>query len=190
MKTPVTLLLVLSLIAAPYRISAVDRTNPDNGKDSVVVACVVLVIGAVVVYGLWKLCKKIPGPPATPPPPPTNAPPAGTNTNRNGTVGKASWVLPRIHLPDTDLHDWPDWQIAVAAFEHSDDCLHWTRCLYVTNWFSGSNIICLAADTNGPVATNWLTVSGPNAEVICDFGNLTALLPEPDKRFYRMVELP
>jgi hypothetical protein len=149
----------------------------------VAMACVVLVIGAVIVYGLWKICKKIPGPPATDPPPPppgTNAPPK-TNTNRVAHL--------TLKMPDKDLHVDGQWQMNVSAFESSEDMVHWSRALYFTNWFGASNIVSVAADDYGPVATNWMPAPWTNGEVICDFGNLQALLPDGDRKLYRMVEL-
>ncbi len=187
MKTPITFLLCLSLLALPFEASAPEQSPPpDNNPPSVLVACVVIVVGAVIVYGLWKLCKKIPGPPPKDGPPP---PPAGTNTNSH--AGKASWVMPRLIMPDTDLAPVSDWQVVVGSFQSSSNCSEWATHLFVTNWISDAMIVCVASDLNGPLATNWFY--GPftnNQQVISDFGNLQALLPQDDRKFYRMVELP
>lgn len=184
MKTPIAFLLCACLILIPFRSSA-PESPPPNGKPPLVLACVVLVVGAVVVWGLWKICQNIP--PPNPPPPPPPPPPIrpGTNTNH---VAHSSIQLPRLIMPETQLYKMADWQMLVVSFQTSEDNIHWSARLFVTNWFSPTNIVCVAADASGPVATNWLDGPWPTGEAICDFGNLEALLPQGDRKFYRMVQ--
>lgn len=186
MKIPVTFILCASLALAPFTASPSDSNPPPDNKQPMFLACVVLIVGAVVVYGLLKICQKIPTPPAPPPPPPPPPRPPGTNTNH---IGKSAWVMPRLQIPDQQVDSMSQWTMLVARFESSEDLLHWSPCLYVTNWVSFSNVVCVAVDASGPVATNWLDGPWPTGEVICDFGNLAALIPAGERRFYRLVEI-
>lgn len=188
MKTLMSYLLCLSLIAIPFHAPA-QKEPPPNEKDMLLLACVVVVIGAVVTYGLLQMCKKIPGPP-----PKTSPPPPGTNTNHVAHIpGKASWVLPRLQMPSQDIAPISEWQVAIGAFQTSADLTNWVTRVWFTNWLSDTAMVTVAADANGPITTNWVylpTAWTNDQKIICDFGNLEALLPDSDRKFYRMVELP
>jgi len=82
MKRTVSVLLATSFLASASPLPDDPPPPPDDA--TAVEACLVIVIGGVVAWGLWKVCKNIPDPTDIPhpqAPPPTNPPPVINPTN-------------------------------------------------------------------------------------------------------------
>jgi hypothetical protein len=99
MKTFVTI--VLALVFLTFTPQPIVRAQPQ--PKNVLLACGMLIVGGVIIWGLWKSCKKIPSP--TPPPsdnppkpPPTNAPPSHSKSTAM-TSQPDSASLSQLDLP-------------------------------------------------------------------------------------------
>jgi hypothetical protein len=162
MKTLVTTVLIaILLLASPPQ----PRAQTVTGKN-VLIGCGLLIVGGIIIYGLWKLCKKIPcprPPPSDDPPSPpqTNAPPA-TNPSQSGSTGgqaqffSASQASPTVALGELDCsgvqpydvsqYAWPDPVTAGAiivnkslvTLQCSTNLVNW-QDVWKINIFSSSN---------------------------------------------------
>lgn len=204
----VTLLLVITF-AGPIALEA-QTTNspppPPPDKDLLAVACAVLAIGAVVIWGLWKICKKIP--PLNPPnsgtnappvnPPPTNsihtnppAPPRKTALTTSDTFmfqldleNVQRYSIAQYQFPDTVSGGYytakSKWSVLVSTNLTGD----WYTTLTVSmfdNDYSGGQLWAVYRD--GTNLYNAYFMPGADFNLPIDFA-----LPGQPKEFFRLID--
>jgi hypothetical protein len=189
-RLAVTLLLVSLMLIVPGH---AQQTQPPAKHNVIIMGCLVLAIGAVFVYGVYKLCEKLPpmDPPGDQPPPPvvivTNYFPV--NTNLLTIIQHGSTTL---QMPSRDLHQSPKWQVVTLALESSPDLTHWSPSFYVTNWICPTQHIYVVSDSKAvPVRTNWNPIKASTNDQFA-YVDASGLLPVPDGPMvnYRMRALP
>ena len=186
MKTKVTTaLLIVALALMPINGRADDVPPPENG--TVAWACVTLIVGGIMVYGLYRMCKKLP--PMNPPEPPEEPPAPPPPNNRTNTNSFRTNLTMRLNMPERALTQTADWQMVTLAFQSSTNMQTWRNDYFVTNWLSQSQLIYVCADGDGiPLLTNSQSISWSNEMVIAD---LSAVIPPPREpaKAFRMVEI-
>jgi hypothetical protein len=186
----ITSILCLAIILMPS-----DAKPQEKPPSTVVMGCLVLVIGTIVVIGLVHLCKKIPAMNGSNDPPPTNPPPIMNPTNR------PSWTKEqrRMHL------DWPQvptisvsipdpyaqhpsatgstftikWSVTIQSSTNLRD---WHDALAMTVWESDSGGAFYACARNGTNQTFYFTQQTGTNSIPVDFTDATA-----EKEFFRLV---
>lgn len=178
-KTIVTIALIAAITGAPIRQRA---QEPPPGEDAVAIACGVLIVGGIIVWGIWKICKMLPPPN---PPPKTNAPPAGGRTNQ---APRISSVMPALLLPDFSAYNAPGWQTAAFGFQSSADGANWDEDYAITNWLCENLLISVCSSNGVALLTNVIPMSWTNEQVVCDFSSVMVSAMTDKSRFWRSVQ--
>jgi hypothetical protein len=191
MKKATTLLLILSILTLPLQSQTIPEPPPQ--KDNVLVfGCLVLVVGAVAIYGMVSLCKKIPAvdpPPQPPVAPPVLVPPQYVNTNFFNTNTISAHRMEALRMPEKALMQTANFQMVTLQMQWSANMRDWDSMYFVTNWLSDDLHIAVCSDASGhAVRTNFTKVYGTNEAVLVDMSDLTPPAVEA-RKFYRMVEL-
>ncbi len=177
------LMLCGALAAAPIRVQADEP--PNDGGDNAVFACVTVIIGGAIVWGLWKLCQKIP----TPKPPETNCPPPwvpGTNTN---TITNRHHRFPAIRMQNSGIEPVNAWQTMSLAFQSSTDGgATWQEKYSVTNWLCDNAMISVCYSNGVSLQTNAVGMGWTNGEAISDFTEVMPSRFDGDSCLWRAVQ--
>lgn len=180
----VTLGIILGLLLLPtQRVVARDDGDPDHW----IFGCVIIVIAAVVVISLVKVCKKLP---LANPPPPTEPPPPAPPTNAPPPVVTNRLARAELHMSEVALQIFSSptqWQVFVLSIQSTRDLAnpHWVTEHWVTNWVSDSMAVSLITDGVGrPMQTNWAE-NNWLTPITNDFGGITAKSMDA-RKFYRM----
>lgn len=178
-----TALLIFSLIALPTNRAQAD---PQKNMAMAIVGCVVIVVGGIVVYHLYKMCKRLlPNPP---PPPSTNAPPAGTSQPQpNPSLLQCP---ARLNGPDVEIAAVPQWQMSIVRFQSSINSLNWRDEYTVTNWLSDNQLVSVCASNGVPLMTNFVALDWTNETVVSDFSAVMPAVVKDAVKLWRSVELP
>jgi hypothetical protein len=182
-KAIVALILCGALALAPAQ--AGEQPPPPPEKDSAVLAgCAILIVGAIIVYGLWKLCKKLPSlPPTTRNPPVTNPPP-----NPNFVFGMDT-NGPALVMPDWKITQLNDWDTAVMTFQSSTNGADWKDEYTVTNWFNNAQFVSIIYSNGLPLMTNFGPCYWTNGTMVSDFGPVMPAKETMALRLWRGVQL-
>ena len=161
----VTGLTIIALLLNPQP-KAKAQSNPKVIAEFCV-GLVVVAVGAIVIYKLCKVAKKLVPPvtPPTPPPPPTNAPPA---TNHFAFQASSDTPLPVLNLggDEGEVYDIsssglldPDGNrfvyLYVLTLMSSTNLGQWSEECTVTGWCSASWFVAVSYNAGVPVDTNW-----------------------------------
>jgi hypothetical protein len=168
--------------------SSQEKPPPDN-KDAiapVIAGCAIIVVGAIIIWGVWKLCKKMPSPPAKGKgnPPSTNEPPQDTFI-----VGNFSTNGPGLFMPDGyDLAAENEWQGAVMLFQSSTNLRDWRDEYSVSNWVNNSQWVSIMYSNGLPLKTNWGEMGWTNETIFSDFSKVMPRREDAPLKFWRVVE--
>jgi hypothetical protein len=181
-KAKTTALLIAALLFLPLGTSRGDESSTGVHKENtVVVGCVVLVVGGIIIYSIWKLCKMIP-----PVQGGTNAPPAGQNQQHNFGPVLASPM--RLNMPAGTIPAGSGWQTSVISFQSTTNSIYWKDEYTVTNWLSDNQLVSLCVSNGVPLLTNFVALSWTNETV---FSDLSSVLPDQTKdrlKLWRAVQ--
>lgn len=188
-KPLVTVLVAAALLLAPHQ-ARCQTNDPGDGGNNAVFGCVVIIVGGFVLYGMYKLCQKIPMPGEEPPPPPpcTNCPPFIFPTNRLHQIIR---TMPEVRMPEKSLGVGTNWQTFTVSFESSTDGAHWLPEVFLTNWVNGAGeYVGVVADVSGrPLATNYSQFAWMSDTVLVDMDGIWTPPTGDRLRLWRMVDV-
>ena len=159
-------LLMAGLLAMPMRAQNPQPQTATQCQAPVIIGGTVIVVGGIMIYNLWKMCKKLfpPEPPPDPPPTPgpTNAPPArnaqfiaqaqGRAEPASSDISGQGWLDRTIPADPVIFQDY-----CRLTLQASTDLTTWSNCCTVALWLSPHSLESVAYDQGGiPVATNWV----------------------------------
>lgn len=172
-KAKITAILIASLILIPLGASSPAQESDIGAhkENTVVVGCVVIVVGAIIIYGIWKICKMIP------PVQGTNSPPSGSSQSAHN-FGPVLASPFRLNMPPLGIPSGGGYQTAVIAFQSTTNSIDWHDEYTVTNWLSDNQLVSVCASNGVPVLTNFVAVSWTNETV---FSDLNSVLPTQTK---------
>lgn len=193
---PITLTLIVCLATlSPTTAPAQHREFVEEGVCAIIVAGV----GAFVVYGLYQMCKKIPGvPPANPPPPPppTNPPPVLNPTNMPPTnpPPKKHWwnfaTLDGTRIPRWDISNYhiadnfsglEYHTLCSLTLQSSTNLTQWRDEYNATGWISDAGVFFAYYQRGSNVLNTYCTMGTTNFAAI-DIGT-----GEEPRKFYRLA---
>lgn len=184
-KKTVAMILAASLALAPTRGGSGEMPPSSPTKNaSVIWACGVLIVGGIIVWSLWKLCKRLPGPPRNPGNPPgTNHPPEELWSPYAGHT------LPPIIMPDTDITaSASEYETMVMHFQKSTDGVNWVTAYTATNW-AGPTYVFSVLYTNGvPLMTNQCDAHWTNETMVLDFSSVMESQASQPLMMWRAVQ--
>lgn len=180
----ISVIIIAALLLAPVSVARADDPPPNDPHTALGVGCVVVIVGGVIIWGLWKICKMIP---PLPPPPKNPPPPNGTN-QMIGSVSGPSSGAPALLLPDRAIYQTADWQMSVIKFQSSTNLSDWVEEYAVTNWFSGNQLVSLCASNGIPVQTNFIAVAFTNDAVFSDFSSVMPTKETAPFKLWRAVQ--
>lgn len=200
MKPIVTAVLILCIFSIrPVKAwIPVNADDPGTGKKSTTVVCAVVAlgVGAVVIWGLWKMCSKIPVPPPVdpPPPPPTNPPPIFNPTNAPPTNpppkkpwwklglldNSASFDISSYGLQDSFNPNVNYHTMVTFTIQSSTNLAVWSEEVSATGWVSDNGIF-FAYYRAGSNALNTYTTPGHT-----NYAPIPIVGDEP-RKFFRMM---
>lgn len=176
MKKLTTIALIAALVSTP-----VNAPKAEPKKDAVLIGCAVIIVGGIIIYGLYKICKMLP------PTPPRN-PPATNQTHQGASLIKIDGPLsnaPALLLPDEAVANMDQWQSFAMAFQSSTNLSDWRDEYSVTNWANSSQAVSILYSNSLPLATNFAPVYWTNDAVILDF---SGAMTQSKDRFWRAVQ--
>lgn len=186
----VSLLLVVALLLAPTKGGCDDAKSPaqKDAVGAVIAGCGVLAVGAVIIWGLWKICKKMPGP-TTPPknPPTTNPPPDPDSLKRS--FAAASTNGPVLVMPDLAITEQNTWDIAVIQYQSTTNATDWVPEYTATNWFNNSQFVSILYSNGLPLMTNYGAAYWTNDVMVSDFSAVMPSAEQAPLRLWRGVQL-
>jgi hypothetical protein len=182
----VTIALCIGIVLMP------SDAKPQEKPPNPIFGCVVVIIGGIIIYGIYKLCKKIPDPkpPAEddpPAPPPTNAPPVfnppPTVNQFTPQVFQALREIPSYSVSILDSYSGgtftSKWAFTIQA---STDLQSWHEAMRVTVWESDSGGAFYACSRNGTNQNFYFTHQTGTNSLPVDFSDGKA-----EKEFFRIV---
>lgn len=165
MKRLVSLLLVVAFLLLPVNRSRSDDTQPKSAL--IICGLVVLGVGAVVIWEIYKLCKRLPPVDGTENPPATNAPPTYTQAQIAALAGPPPAVKTLTddgaRLLDISSLGYADGNTGTyfigrldCQIQVSDNAVSWVCAYRVAAWFGPAGTLYLFSDAAGnPVSTNY-----------------------------------
>lgn len=167
MKRLVIAGLAIALVMAPIEESRSDET-PQPKSALLICGLVVLGVGAVVIWQLYKVCKRLPPVDGSEIPPATNAPPAYTQAQiaaavASPTAGLATLSDDGARVLDISSLGYVDGNTGTyfigrldCQIQTSDNAISWVCAYRVSAWFGPAGSLYLFSDAAGnPVSTNY-----------------------------------
>jgi len=166
MKRSITVLLLVALCGLTPTRTRADGDGSPQPQNAMIAGCLVLAVGGVIVWQLYKLCKHLTPPPGDEQPPATNAPPAVTQAH----IAQLARPAGLVTLDDSaarcfdvsaqgfydPISGFPITARLDAVLQVSTNAVNWTVQYRVTGWYSPAGTIFLFADAAGnPVQTNY-----------------------------------
>jgi hypothetical protein len=182
-RSLVTTILVLSLATAPLKAEA-PSVNETGSKNVVLYVCCVVVIGGLLIYATYRICKAI-----------KTIKKNLDNINTNAVV-EANGVLltnrpsAALHMPDRPGVDvlTEDWQPASLTLQNSTDGLKWADRFSMTNWMGSNLVVAVIYSNSVPLQTNMAPVYWTNDPVFLNFSAVMPTNTSEPKMFWRAVE--
>ena len=177
MKSLITLILVAGLLLAPWQ---PNQTQAQQIAPACYIVVLTVAVGAVMIYGLCKMCQSIPTgdqpPQDVPPDLDTNLPPPGSTI----------YIFhPKLHLPASVL------QSSRVSVQHQDGNGAWQTDYSFEPRPLGGILSIVASDASGtPIATNTAPFLPHGGEqwAFFDFSSLPpSVTNNPASRFFRLV---
>jgi hypothetical protein len=182
-RSLVAAILVLSLATAPLKAES-PSVNEAKSKNVVLYICCVVVIGGLLVYATYRICKAIR----------TIKKNLG-NINTNAVVEANGVMLTNrtsaaLHMPDRPGSDilTEDWQPVSLTLQNSTDGLNWADRFSMTNWMGSNLVVAVIYSNSVPLQTNMAPVYWTNDPVFLNFSAVMPTNTSDPKLFWRAVE--
>lgn len=189
-----TCLLLGALLAMPYNAEPADPNPKPQSIVAVLCGILILVGGTVIIWSLWKLCKKLPpiedyGSTNAPP-----APPVRPWTNITIFPAAAHTVVmadPDLHFrsisnaipPDTNGAFVSPWtHYCEADLEASPDLVLWQPVMTITGWFSSAGCEMVFVTNGCAFSARYFPATNGSFTGQVPF---EAVPPGVDRRFFR-----
>ena len=181
-RTVITGLLILALASAPVRAEAPDVREKKVAP--VLYVCCVLVVGALIGYATYRICKAFKTIKK-------NLDNLKTNdvTVVDGAV-LASHPNSALHMPPMPESEYltDDWQPVALTLQSSTDLLNWTDAYSMTNYMGSNLVVSVIYSNNVPLQTNMAPVYWTNDPVFLNFAAVMPTNTSEPKLFWRAVE--
>lgn len=155
-----------SILGMPLKASE----PPERKENTVIMGCAVLVVGAIIIWGVWKICKKLPVPPRK-----GSAPPSTNDVA--SAAGPINSLAPPLLMPEATITGSDDWDTAPMTFQSSTNGIDWRDEYTVTNWFSPNLAIAVIYSNGIPLMTNAAPIHYTNENIVLNF---SSVLPSSD----------
>jgi hypothetical protein len=161
------------------------KQDQKEGVGPVIAGCAILVVGAIIIWGVWKLCKKIPGPP------PKGKAPSSTNEPPQDTymVGFSSTTPPLVMPDGYGITAYNDWDENHLKFQSSTNGVDWKDEYEAVLWVNNSQWVNVMYDGNGlPLKTNWGFMGWTNETIVSDFSRVLPRRDDAPLKLWRALQ--
>lgn len=184
----VSMVLIFCLACAPCRSDAQSKDDQKDSVGPVIAGCAIIIVGCIVIWGVWRMCKKMPPPPPKPGsrPPTTNEPPQDTFIYGQFQTNGPGLIMPGEY----PLSPMDDWDYAVMGFQSSTNGQDWNEEYVVTNWFNNEQYVSIMYQNGSPLKTNWAMMNWTNEiPIVIDFSRVMPRREDAPFKLWRAVQI-
>jgi hypothetical protein len=178
----ITALLILALASTPVKAEAPDVRQSKVAP--VLYVCCVVVIGGLLAYATYRVCKAL-----------KTIKKNLDNIKTNDVTLAEGLALTNhpnaaLHMPAMPESEYlsDDWQQVALTLQSSTDAQNWTDRYAMTNWMGSNLVVSVIYSNSVPLQTNMAPVYWTNDPVLLNFGAVMPTNVSEPKLFWRAVE--